>query len=567
MRVGLATVDFEALFIEGPAGQYSVEAKVMDVLRVLVDNADQVVLRENLIDQVWGVGYGGDERLSRAISLIRKSLGDTRGNHCYIQTIPRRGYKFIAKIDPVVEEVPEKPIEQSVEKAVKQISSPVIENPVAIEAVSSTQSSKPNPKQPSGKNWRTPAMVVALLLISAFIWMNPFKQNASPQYRVETGLEHVKNFTQKDAIPNAQEIFSGILADDPDHAAARAGLALSLIREYTHLERDPALLRRAKSSAEASLRIDNHLALANISVGWSAEFEGDFEKAHQLYDRADILDPENELTLEGQIRTYNKQGRYSEVRQSLDRALLLYPESALFHLYYGELLTKENSFVKAEAMFRKAISLSNENTRAYAQLAQSLHLQDKTSDGIQVLQDGLELNESALLYNNLGTYLFFQGQYTMAAQAFERTLKFKGNSHNYLYWANMADAARQVPSQKTKANDAYDRALQLLGEELKSNPKHPILNSRAALYYAKRGHYQKSRQFLSRVSFDQKSSATEYYRGVVTYEILAEREQALNMLKKALLAGYPLTEIKNDPELDNLRQDTEYHRIITTQGQ
>jgi len=94
MLIGEAKVDFDAYQIDGPAGNYTVEPKVMEVLSVLVANAGEVVTRESLIDKVWGVGYGGDERLSRAISLLRKSLGDTRGKHKYIQTIPRRGYKL-----------------------------------------------------------------------------------------------------------------------------------------------------------------------------------------------------------------------------------------------------------------------------------------------------------------------------------------------------------------------------------------------------------------------------------------------------------------------------------------
>jgi len=99
MQIGTANIDFDSHQITGPAGDYSVEPKVMEVLSVLAENAGQVVTRESLIDQVWGVGYGGDERLSRAISILRKSFGDTRGKHNYIQTIPKTGYKLTVEIE------------------------------------------------------------------------------------------------------------------------------------------------------------------------------------------------------------------------------------------------------------------------------------------------------------------------------------------------------------------------------------------------------------------------------------------------------------------------------------
>lgn len=98
IKIGKAQIDLDTMEISGPAGTHSVEPKVMDVLSVLIKNAGQVVTREDLIDQVWGVGYGGDERLSRAISLLRKALGDRRGRHRCIQTIPRRGYKLAASV-------------------------------------------------------------------------------------------------------------------------------------------------------------------------------------------------------------------------------------------------------------------------------------------------------------------------------------------------------------------------------------------------------------------------------------------------------------------------------------
>jgi len=121
MQIGQTNIDFEAHQINGPAGDYSVEPMVMQVLSVLVENAGQVVTRDSLIDQVWGVGYGGDERLSRAISLLRKSLGDTRGKHEFIQTIPKTGYMLTVEIKQPVQNDNIKPSEISV--------TPVVDTP------------------------------------------------------------------------------------------------------------------------------------------------------------------------------------------------------------------------------------------------------------------------------------------------------------------------------------------------------------------------------------------------------------------------------------------------------
>ena len=76
-KVGSASADFIHLKISNENGESSVEPKVMEVLRVLIENAGEIVSRDDLINSVWGAPYGGEERLSRAISLLRKALGDT----------------------------------------------------------------------------------------------------------------------------------------------------------------------------------------------------------------------------------------------------------------------------------------------------------------------------------------------------------------------------------------------------------------------------------------------------------------------------------------------------------
>ncbi len=98
ITVGQVEVDFASSSIGSTRGSFSIEPKVMDVLQALVENAGDVVERASLIDRVWGHSCGTDERLSRAISLLRKACGDTKGDCNHIETIPKRGYRLIAQV-------------------------------------------------------------------------------------------------------------------------------------------------------------------------------------------------------------------------------------------------------------------------------------------------------------------------------------------------------------------------------------------------------------------------------------------------------------------------------------
>jgi DNA-binding winged helix-turn-helix (wHTH) protein/TolB-like protein len=81
--------------IIGPEGETGVEPKIMAVLCVLASEPGRVFTRSELIDQVWGTEYGADESLTRAVSHLRKALGDTRGEPLVIETISKRGYRLL----------------------------------------------------------------------------------------------------------------------------------------------------------------------------------------------------------------------------------------------------------------------------------------------------------------------------------------------------------------------------------------------------------------------------------------------------------------------------------------
>jgi len=89
----------------GPESQPHLEPKVMEVLIYLAERQDQVVRRDDLINDVWHGTFVTDEVLSRAISLLRTCLGDDRMTPYYIQTLPKVGYRLLMEVTPLA--VPE----------------------------------------------------------------------------------------------------------------------------------------------------------------------------------------------------------------------------------------------------------------------------------------------------------------------------------------------------------------------------------------------------------------------------------------------------------------------------
>src|ERR1700739_3708040 len=95
---------YEADVDEGELRKAGVRIKVQQqpfkVLQALLEHPGELVTREQLRDRIWpGTSYGDfDQAVNVAVAKLRTALGDSADNPRFIETIPRRGYRFIAPV-------------------------------------------------------------------------------------------------------------------------------------------------------------------------------------------------------------------------------------------------------------------------------------------------------------------------------------------------------------------------------------------------------------------------------------------------------------------------------------
>ena len=110
-----------------------ITVKAFDTLAVLVERAGQVVDKEELMRRVWTDAIVEESNLSQQIFTLRRMLGEEPKDHRYIQTVPRRGYRFVAVVTAI-----------GIEPAAASIAAPVLrlslvlpsDRPLAIGACS-----------------------------------------------------------------------------------------------------------------------------------------------------------------------------------------------------------------------------------------------------------------------------------------------------------------------------------------------------------------------------------------------------------------------------------------------
>src|SRR5215469_3721536 len=100
IRTGLFEIDLVSGEVYKDGRKVSLQEQPFRVLAVLLERPGETVTREELQARLWPADtyVGFDEGLNTAIRKLRILFGDSADNPRFIETIPRRGYRFIAPV-------------------------------------------------------------------------------------------------------------------------------------------------------------------------------------------------------------------------------------------------------------------------------------------------------------------------------------------------------------------------------------------------------------------------------------------------------------------------------------
>jgi len=97
------TLDLSNKVLKKKGETVSLTPKVFDTLLVLVEKHPNLIEKDELMKKIWQDRFVEESNLTFNIKMLRKALGDNAANPKFIETIPRRGYRFIAEVTESVE--------------------------------------------------------------------------------------------------------------------------------------------------------------------------------------------------------------------------------------------------------------------------------------------------------------------------------------------------------------------------------------------------------------------------------------------------------------------------------
>lgn len=381
----------------------------------------------------------------------------------------------------------------------------------------------------------------------------------SEALEMKQGLAALRVFDRPGSLASASKNFTRILEHNPQNAAAVAGMAMAFSYRYQSDGRDEIWLQKADAGAQQAMTLNDQLALSHVAKAFVLLQQGKWELGLEACERALALEPMNFFAWSGKMAALRNLRRFDETLKYGELAMLRFPNERVFADELGQMYIEQGDFIKAEKFLRYSIVLQPDAVYSYAMLAGALLRQSRQDDALQVLQQGLQIRPSAMLYNNLGNVMFSRGDYLAAARAFEYAVSpDKGNPDDYLGWANLADTLLWIPGREAEAKRAYEKARQLLAPRLARRQNDVTLVSRMGLYAARTGNQAQARALLAQAVGLAPNAADVHFRAGLAHELLGDRKMALAEIAKAKSLGYPIKAIEAEPDLVALRRDPDY---------
>src|SRR6266496_3249506 len=98
-RFGEFTLDADQGVLLREGKPLPLTPKVFDTLLILVENSGRLVMKDELMNQLWPDTFVEEANLAFNIQQLRKALGDDARHPNYIETLARRGYRFIMPVE------------------------------------------------------------------------------------------------------------------------------------------------------------------------------------------------------------------------------------------------------------------------------------------------------------------------------------------------------------------------------------------------------------------------------------------------------------------------------------
>ena len=577
LRFGPFELDTRAGELRKRGTTLRLQGQPLRVLEILLRRSGDVVTRDELRALLWNSDTFVDfeHSLHNAIARLRDTLGDSATAPRFIQTLPRRGYRFLMAVDEVSEHVP-------VGRGSAAISGVL---PIRSLAVLPLANLSGDPSQSYFADGMTEALITSLAQIGK---LRVISRTSMMQYQgTRKSLPRIARELNVDAVLEG----SVLRSDD------RVRITAQLIQAPTdrHLwaesyERDlrdilgvqNEIAREVANQIRIMLTPEEHARLKMLrQVDPQAHelllkgryyrnkrSEESVRKGLTYFESAIKNDPGWADGYVGVADCYNILGYYNSIapkeaysrsQSAAQKALDLDP--TLAESYTALAVVKRDyewDWAGAEALFQRGIDLNPGYADAYHWRGTLFGMQRRYTEAIREKEKALSMDPLSVIFRtDVGRVHYFQCHYDEAIQNYQAAIEI--DPHFFFVYLLLAQACLQKGMFKP-AFTALKTANELTGDSA-------FAQARLAQGFAFATKRDKAQDLLQRLQARSGRDYVSAYDLALVHVGLGERDEALSLLEHALeqrsiWMGY----LDVEPQLDAVRNDTRFEHLRNSVG-
>jgi DNA-binding winged helix-turn-helix (wHTH) protein/TolB-like protein/tetratricopeptide (TPR) repeat protein len=594
--------------------------KTFEILLVLVQSKGRLVTKEELMRAVWPDSFVEEANLTVNISALRRALGETAQGRQYIETVPKRGYRFVAAITEIHPEIPStlapstSPATDSGPKPPVSVAKALEHSPTHRLAISAT---------------------VGILVVGLAIGLGlrSYRQRSalapsSPSPARSLAILPFRNLGQQSDTDFLGLSLADAVITKLGYVSALSVRPSSAVEKYRNRQVDPqeiarvlnvdTLLMGSYIRDQNDLRITCQLIdVKSQNLLWKGAFDLKYDRLLTVQDNVsqeiirglsltlspseaerlkpgEAVDPLGyEYYLRG-VDLYAR-GDFPIAIKMLEKSAEVAPQYALTWAYLGRAYTANASFQfggkeqyrKAQAAFERALSLQPTQIEARIYMANLLTDTGRVEQAVPLLRQALNSNPNhAEIHWELGYAYRFAGMLRESVAECERArkvdpgVKLTSSALNaYLYLGEYDKFLQSLPPSEDSAlitfyrgfarfyqgdvSDAtadFDRAFELDKNLFQAEIGKAL--SDAASHKVAEG-LTLLREAQRKIDERQVRDPEAIYKIAQAYLVLGDNVSALHVLRQSVEGGffsYPY--LTADPLLKDLRDEQEFPEIL-----
>jgi DNA-binding winged helix-turn-helix (wHTH) protein/Flp pilus assembly protein TadD len=543
----------------------SLTPKAFDMLVTLVENSGHLVEKSELMRKLWPDSFVEEGSLAQNVSLLRKALGENESEK-FIETVPRRGYRFVANVVVTTGRVADAPIRSIAVLPFKSLGVDGGDEYLSI-GIAETLTTRLSSLNLLTVRATSAALKYAGSELDAVGAGQKFQVDTVLEGSIRRAGERLRVTARLVSVPDEavlwadkfDEQFTDIFEVE-DSISARVAQALAL---KVSCEQQTRLMRRYTNDAEA------YQLYLKGRYFWNKRTEEGFNQGITQFKLAVEKDSTYALAYAGLadsyigLTFYNFGAPHETMPKAKEAALnALSIDSALAEAHTSlahVLMNYDWNWSEAEKEFKLSIQLNPDYATAHQWYAiHYLTAIDELGKALEEMKRALQLEPTSLVMNSyMGATLYYAGRYDEAIEQCRRTIEMDPN-FAVAHW-HLALAYEQ--------KGLFDEAIAEFQRATTLSGCSPLMKASLGHAYAKANRKEEARNILSELNeLSKKRYVSSYERAAITVALGDER-QSFQLLEKAFEEhSFHMVYLKVWPQFSAIRNAPKFEQLVHRLG-